>query len=152
MNLPRSLRYKRENLLIVGVIPGPSEPSHDINPYLQPLVNELLVFWKGQQMEVRRGSDVAMETVRCALLCVTCDTPAGRKVCGFLGHTARLGCFKCLKPFPGSIRTRIFSGFDRSKWPPRNVTSHRQSNLFSNAQPRLLEQQWNLNLVVVTLY
>ena len=80
MNLPYSLRYKRENLLIVGVIPGPSEPSHDINPYLHSLVNELLVFWKGQKMEVRRRSDVAMETVRCALLCVTCDTPAGRKV------------------------------------------------------------------------
>ena len=127
MNLPRSLRYKRHNVLLVGVIPGPSEPIHDINPYLQPLVNELLVFWKGVQMKVQRGSNMVIEQIRCALLCVTCDTPAGRKVCGFLGHTARLGCFKCLKSFPGSVGTMNFSGFDRSTWHPRSVASHRQN-------------------------
>ena len=71
MNLPRSLRYKRQNVLLVGVIPGPSEPTHDINPYLQPLVNELLVFWKGVQMKVKRGSNVVIEQIRCVLLCVT---------------------------------------------------------------------------------
>ena len=27
MNLPRTVRYKRENILIVGLLPGPSEPS-----------------------------------------------------------------------------------------------------------------------------
>ena len=26
-NLPRSLRYRRENVIIVGIIPGPSEPK-----------------------------------------------------------------------------------------------------------------------------
>ena len=71
MNLPRSLRYKRQNVLLVGVIPGPSEPTHGINPYLQPLVNELLVFWKGVQMKVKRGSNVVIEQIRCVLLCVT---------------------------------------------------------------------------------
>ena len=126
MNLPRSLRYKRQNVLLVGVIPGPSEPTHGINPYLQPLVNELLVFWKGVQIKVKRGSNVVIQ-IRCVLLCVTCDTPAGRKVCGFLGHTVRLGCFKCLKAFPGSVGTVNFSGFDRSTWHPRSVTSHRQN-------------------------
>ncbi len=33
---------KRKNLIIVGIIPGPSEPQHDINSYLEPLVTELL--------------------------------------------------------------------------------------------------------------
>ena len=78
-------------------------------------------------MKVKRGSNVVIEQIRCVLLCVTCDTPAGRKVCGFLGHTARLGCFKCLKAFPGSVGTVNFSGFDRSTWHPRSVTSHRQN-------------------------
>ena len=41
MNLPRHLRFKRENVLLLGILPGPSEPSHDINSYLTPLVNEL---------------------------------------------------------------------------------------------------------------
>ena len=28
LNLLRHMRYKRENILLVGIIPGPSEPSH----------------------------------------------------------------------------------------------------------------------------
>lgn len=37
MNLPRHLRYKRRNLLLIGIIPGPAEPK-DINTFLEPLV------------------------------------------------------------------------------------------------------------------
>ena len=37
MNLPRTMRYKRENVLLVRIIPGPHEPSHDINSFLMPL-------------------------------------------------------------------------------------------------------------------
>ena len=127
INLPRRLRYKRCNVLIIGIIPGPSERAHDINSYLQPLVNELLVFWKGLQLQVRRGPNIMPENVRCVLLCCTCDTPAGRKVCGFLGHTARLGCFKCLKQFKGHVGAMNFSGFDRSTWHPRDITTHREN-------------------------
>ena len=36
MNLPRSERFKPENVFLVGVIPGPHEPKHNINSYLQP--------------------------------------------------------------------------------------------------------------------
>ena len=127
INLPSRLRYKRCNILIIGIIPGPSERAHDINFYLQPLVNELLVFWKGLLMKVRHGPSIMSENVRCVLLCCTCDTPTWRKVCGFLGHTARLGCFKCLKQFKGSIGAMNFSGFDRSAWQPRDITTHREN-------------------------
>ena len=47
--------------------------------------------------------------VRCALLCVGCDLPAGRKVCGFLSHAAGKGCSKCNKVFPGSVSNSICS-------------------------------------------
>lgn len=30
MNLPRHIRSKRENIILVGIIPGPEEPKHDI--------------------------------------------------------------------------------------------------------------------------
>lgn len=46
-NLPRKDRYKWENMILVGVIPGPKEPSLHINSYLLPLVNELLEFYSG---------------------------------------------------------------------------------------------------------
>ena len=47
LNLPREIRFKKENVLIVGIIPGPKEPELVINSFLKPLVDELLVFWNG---------------------------------------------------------------------------------------------------------
>jgi len=46
-NLPRSERYKIENMIIAGVIPGPNEPKKVMNSYLKPLVNDLLELWNG---------------------------------------------------------------------------------------------------------
>ena len=51
-NLPRPARFKRENILIVGVIPGPSEPSKTVNTYLRPLVKDLLALWSGVSMNI----------------------------------------------------------------------------------------------------
>lgn len=85
MNLPRSIRFKRENVILIGVLPGPSEPKHDINTYIEPELSELCT---GVTMQVRTALGVSSEIVRCALLCVACDLPAGRKLCGFLGHSA----------------------------------------------------------------
>ena len=46
MNLPRNIRFKPENLVIAGIIPGHSEPScYEINSYLRPLIDELLDLW-----------------------------------------------------------------------------------------------------------
>ena len=47
-NLPRDIRFKRENLLTLGLLPGPNEVSlHKINYYLAPIVNELELLWNG---------------------------------------------------------------------------------------------------------
>ena len=44
-NLPCEHRYKEENIILVGMIPGPKEPSLSINSYLSPLVEELKLGW-----------------------------------------------------------------------------------------------------------
>ena len=41
MNLPRRLRFRQENVLLIGLIPGPREPKGDINAFLASLVKEL---------------------------------------------------------------------------------------------------------------
>ena len=82
LNLPRNLHYKRENVLLVGIIPGPCESKHDINSYLTPLVNELLLFVDGVNIHVHGFS--TQKLVKCVLLCASCDVPAGRKTCGFI--------------------------------------------------------------------
>ena len=45
MNLPRSSRFK--NVLLIGVIPGPSEAKHNVNSYVNKLVIELNTLWSG---------------------------------------------------------------------------------------------------------
>ena len=37
-NLPRSERFKFENVILVGMIPGPNEPKKHINTYLAHIV------------------------------------------------------------------------------------------------------------------
>ena len=44
-NLPRNVRYKKENIILVGIIPGPKEPKGSVNSFLRPLIEELKEFW-----------------------------------------------------------------------------------------------------------
>ena len=79
MNLPRQERFLEENIILVGVIPGPKEPHIYINCFLSPLVEDLNCLWKGVPMALSNNLSVV---VCGALLCVGCDIPAARKVCG----------------------------------------------------------------------
>ena len=128
LNLPWSLQYKRQTVVLLGLIPRPSEPKHNINTFLDPLVDELARYWTSiyLDIDVCKGSAVVKEVVRCALLCCACDLPAGRKVCGFLGHSASLDCSKCLKAYSGSAGNMNYSGFDHSSWAPITNQMHRQ--------------------------
>ena len=119
MNLPRHLRFRRENVLLIGILPGPNESSHDINTFLRPLVNELSNFWTGVNMTVHGYKTDKL--IKCALLCGSCDIPAGRKVYGFLAHNARFRCSRCLISFSGSFGNMDYRGFDRENWPPRSM-------------------------------
>ena len=69
LNLPRHMRYKRKNMLLIGIIPGPTEPKHDVNTFLKPLVSELTEFWHGITLKVQMDSSVCEKKIRCALLC-----------------------------------------------------------------------------------
>jgi len=125
MNLPRSVHFQQENVMLVGILPGPHEPSKDINSYLNPFVDELLLYLEGIYMNV--DGFVDKQKIRCALLCVTSDIPAGRKACGFVGHNAHYGCTKCLKKFTSTIGNMNFSGFDHGSWQTRTVNLHKEA-------------------------
>ena len=127
-NLPRNLRYRKENIILIGLIPGPREPKLSINSFLHPLVAELKELWSGVQFECPHNP-LRRVTIRAALTCCSCDIPATRKLCGFVGHSAKRGCSKCSKLFP-SLRhnenKRDYSGFDRDEWPTRDLIQHKQ--------------------------
>jgi len=44
LNIPREIRCKKENIILAGVIPGPTEPEKTINSYLKLLIDELKTF------------------------------------------------------------------------------------------------------------
>ena len=92
MNLPREERFKPENVIIVGIIPGPKEPKGDINSFLKPLVDELIDFWDGVIFE-DSCLPGGMLKLRVALLSLCCDVPAARKCGGFAGHSAAKGMY-----------------------------------------------------------
>ena len=80
LNLPRKERFKTEWTMILGVIPEPCEPKTHINTYLKPIIDDLLLLWDGLSLHPKG------DIVRAALLAVSADMPALRKVTQFLGH------------------------------------------------------------------
>ena len=72
--------YRRENMILMGVTPGPHELSLHINSFIETLVQELLKLWKGIEMPTTEGTQV----VHAVLLCNSSDVPATRKCEGLL--------------------------------------------------------------------
>ena len=77
-NLPRSERYKMENIILAGIIPGPREPKKHINTYLSPLVNDLKRLYAGVVMQ-NSSSFRGTTLIRALVSCISCDLPATRK-------------------------------------------------------------------------
>ena len=124
LNLPRQLRYKRDSLIIVGVIPGPSEPLLNINTYLSPLVSSLKDLWNGISISVPQFGKIK---IRCILLGVCCNLPAGRKVCRFLGRNVNKCCTECYSTFSEAFGKSNFSNFNRDSWNSRTMSSCRRN-------------------------
>ena len=128
-NLPRSIRFKRENMLILGILPGPHEVSlHRINHYLAPIVDELVSLWNGVTLNwtyENRGE----KRIRAALILVSCDISAARKICGHV--SALVSCHRCEKHANYENRKHNFAGMDdMDEWfIPRNPNEHCQNAL-----------------------
>ena len=146
-NLPRHERYRKENLILVGLIPGPSEPK-SMNAYLTPLVEELCELWQlGVIIHVKLNALQLAVRVKAALSCCACDVLASRKICGFLNHNATFGCNKCFKKFshyPSGNGGQLtdYSGFDRENWLLRTNAHHRSeaADLLKERTPASLQR------------
>ena len=130
LNLPRHDRYKIENMILAGLIPGPNEPKGVINNYLRSLVDDFITLYEGVYFR-KSKSYFGRLFCRAVLICVSCDLPATRKVCGFLSHNATRGCSKCTKKFQepnASFNSKPnYSGFECEDWPIRRISEHRRN-------------------------
>ena len=41
MNLPRNIRFKKQNVILVGIIPALAHEPKSLNHFLEPAMNEL---------------------------------------------------------------------------------------------------------------
>ena len=67
------------------------------------------------------------ECFKAALLCVACDIPASRKVCGFTGHNSKHGCNKSTKKIKWGgigVEPTDYSGFEPCR--SRKTIEHRR--------------------------
>jgi hypothetical protein len=114
-NLPPSIRYKRENICLYGIMPGPSEPSTtEMNHFLKPLVEEMKEFWRGINFNSTAKHPLVGRTIHAAIWPIHGDVPAMKKVTAFTSHSSTHFCSLC------HITKSIYkSGFPAPKCPHR---------------------------------
>ncbi|CAE7227515.1 unnamed protein product, partial [Rhizoctonia solani] len=103
-NLPPSSRVRLENLICVGVIPGPKQ-CKDINSFLVPLLDELLELERGVlSIQVSPNANTAdfnpnapgiHFVLRAFLIILFGDIPAVSKLLNMKGHNAKTPCRMC---------------------------------------------------------
>ncbi|CAB4006868.1 Hypothetical predicted protein [Paramuricea clavata] len=135
LNLPRAERYKWKNVIVIGIVPSFDKEPKNLNPFLEPAVKELQCLWKG--MKLKSSKCRFPITFRAAIMSVSADIPAMRKLGGFKSHAALHGCSRCLKSFPRSFGTKPdYSGFCRMQWTPRTNAQHRRkAQCLENIRP-----------------
>ena len=120
LNLPPTLRYKRENVYLAGVMPGPKAPSlQQVNHFLEILVLELREFWFLGVKMPRTALRPRGRMVRCAVLPLVCDLAAGRKVSGHASHSSSFFCSFC------QLRKSSINELNQALWPRRSCGEHR---------------------------
>ncbi|EIW59184.1 uncharacterized protein TRAVEDRAFT_100835, partial [Trametes versicolor FP-101664 SS1] len=98
------------------------KPSLDqINHFLKPLVDELLVLWETGVFFSRTANYPSGRLVRCALIPLVCDLPAARQTAGFGAHNAKFFCSMCHQ------KRSDIDDLDISSWIPRSCEEHREA-------------------------
>jgi hypothetical protein len=92
MNLPPQERFKRQNILVVGFVPGPNNPKN-LDSFMYPLVEEFREL--GDGIEAWNGYQDKAFTLRAYITVVTGDMPGRSKLQGFKGSRAVRYCPYC---------------------------------------------------------
>ncbi|RPD52521.1 hypothetical protein L227DRAFT_514709 [Lentinus tigrinus ALCF2SS1-6] len=121
LNLSPEVRYKRENIYLAGVLPGPKAPSlQEVNHYIAPLVPEFLELWNDGVTYTRTAMHPQGRTARGLLVPVVADLGAVRKTTGYGSHSATYFCSFC------QLKKTDINQIDPGKWPRRECEEFRQ--------------------------
>lgn len=121
MNLPPAIRYRQENICLLGVIPGPRKPpGTQIDHYLNVIVENLLPYWKTGVSFSRTHLSAEGRKVWAVLLLLVCDLDAARGIAGFAHHSHTYFCSWC------DTTLSHIGNFDKSTWNARKWCDHRR--------------------------
>ncbi|KAJ3563554.1 hypothetical protein NP233_g8865 [Leucocoprinus birnbaumii] len=121
LNLPREIRNKMENVFLVGIIPGPNEPSlTQINHLVSPLVDILLDLWHKGLFLHRTPRHKLGRRIYVAMVPLICDLPAAKKMAGFGSARSNLFCSHCY------LNLDNIDDLDYSSWKRRTQGVHRE--------------------------
>jgi len=123
LNLPCSIRYKPEYMFLVGLIPGPSEPTEvAINYYLKPMVDDMVVLWERGVHYSRTALYPNGRTVRGAIVMQVCDLPGGRQISGLAASSHKLHFCSICKFTPGGPSWKEnLAKYDYGRWDKKDV-------------------------------
>ena len=132
-NLPPDIRYNMENKYLVGIIPGPDEPStSEVNHVLCPLIDGLLVLWQDGIYLSRTPKFLHGRPMWATLIPLICDLPAACRVSGLGAHSFQLFCSEC------KLTKAKINELDSSKWERRTQEEHQKhAEDWKNAQTPL---------------
>ncbi len=118
-----------ENIFLLGVVPGPQEPStHEVNHLLRFLVDDLLILWETGILLTRTSKHPLGRLVRGALIPVICNLPGARRVAGLGRHSSSHFCSECLQTL------EEINNLDRKSWTPQSYMDHiRYAEKWKNA-------------------
>ena len=120
LNLPLAILYNIENMYLVGIIPGPEEPSkHQINHVLRPLVDDLLQLWHDSIYLTSTPLHPRGRLIRGAVVPLVCDLPAARQMSGFAPHSSHNFCSYCL------LQLDDIENFDHTTWTSCSFAAHK---------------------------
>ncbi|MBW0484025.1 hypothetical protein O181_023740 [Austropuccinia psidii MF-1] len=95
LDLPPSKRLRPENVYVVGIIPGPKDPTAlQLNYLLMPLIKELKELWQGYHFSPT-STGPSGSFIRVAILTAIVDVVSMRKLTGFISHSGNHFCNFC---------------------------------------------------------
>lgn len=123
LNLPETIRYLPEHMFLLGVIPGPKEPTlEEINHYIRPIIDQLEIGWKhGFRISQTADAPEHGENVEVAVILSVNDLPAARKVAAMAGHGSHFYCTAC-----DCYDKDTMYNTDIEKWGNRDVSALRR--------------------------
>lgn len=146
-NLPPDVRFQKEHLICVGVIPGPHKPK-DPDSFMWPMVEELLTLMAGAPTLDAQAQ--AMVSLRAFLILCGGDIPAVSMIMNIKGHNGFSPCRMCKilgVDVPNSKSTVYYCPLDRSRHPkvqngsrepsrydPRNLPMRTHAEFLQQAQ------------------